>query len=192
MGYLVKIDKPNVFEMLWECWTLAWVFNERPKGRESERRADKVEDKLLDSSTEAELPSRLKCPSCGNRMTVRPSEHIEQHWKVDKTRTLKHAEHCPCPECSEDSKSEEKPQYLPAVMFFEDSEFSMLESHVDAVPPIQPKRRDKTALLDILEDAKSHWKGSEVDMRKKLNPPTAETEAAAESPTAKDDEEVRK
>src|SRR3990167_7519997 len=147
MGYLIKIEKPNVLEMLWECWTLAWVYNVRPKGREAERRADRIEDKLIDASVEAELPAQLKCPSCNHRMTVQPSKHIEQAWKVDSTRTLKHAEACCCPSCaakSPDKTKEDAVKYVPALLFYEEAEFTMLEEHVDDVSPIQPTRRAKT------------------------------------------------
>lgn len=166
MGYLLRFVTPDAaeaFQLLWEGFEIV----SRPAGRTECQTAEKIEDKLIAVSTSSTSDVVMKCGNCKQSS---PLDIVDQFnwWRVVTTRVL---------------NADAQP------IFFEDAELQYIEKVLAEVKPPQPRVRYYNRMWSMIDEMKKDWVGSEVDLRKRLEPPPApeapEQPAPAEQPSTR-------
>lgn len=152
MGQLLIFTaaKQAMFEAIVDCFFIG----SRPN-KEQRRRANSVEEKILDNSEGIPNDIRIVCPSCKTRHPV-PAWDKYQWWRNQEGRTLK----------QETVDGVLRP--VPAVIFLEDAEFNYLCTVIDGLESVpQPLNKHLIEWEDLVEESKKTWAGSEADLMKR-------------------------
>lgn len=157
MGFLVRMklaEDAGVLRAMWE----AFQIGSRPKSVREIRAALSIQEKLETISKDVLADTAMECPDCHKRS---PIDHVPlfNFWRVPSVREL-------AGDCA---------------VFFEDEQFAQLKDVLTQAQPPQPRVRDFARMWDIIEDAEKNWKGEEVKLRERHDPPKTAEPAVQEA-----------
>lgn len=160
MGVLVTTNNKRIVETMWECVCKAEEFGLVLEGRQQDKLADRMTDKLLDATGPHNQMFGVVVDGKKIHIGVETAFNL---WKLPTYRSLKTVR-----ELGEDETATDAEPRLPLDVFFETEEFDMLMKHVTKIRPSQNRRKDWLTTVEFLEDCKSKYSGSEVEVRNKL------------------------